>query len=102
MRARVAGAGGRMTVGYFCKHFSGAFVALMHVSTHSTLRMRGEHSPVAQQCVYCAQVPATETFLMCLRHVGGTTVEVVLACPAVRAAVRAHAAQRALASGRQI
>ena len=47
MRARVAGAGGRMTVGYFCKHFSGAFVALMHVSTPLTLGMRGEHSPVA-------------------------------------------------------
>ncbi|EPS97044.1 hypothetical protein FOMPIDRAFT_1052742 [Fomitopsis schrenkii] len=77
MPVRVADSSGRMTVGYFCKHFSTAFIAMM------------------RQCVYCAQVPVTETFLICLEYVGGTTVEVVMDCPRVRTAMRARAAAMA-------
>ena len=91
-----------MTVGYFCKHFSGAFFALMRVSI--PLRRSsgcGRSPPVCQQCVCCVylKVPASEMFLLCLEYVGDTTVAVVMECPRVRAALRERAAAQASQRG---
>lgn len=57
--------------------------------------------PVSQQCVCCVylKVPANEMFLLCLEYVGDTTVEVVMECPRVRAALRERAAEQASQRG---
>ncbi|EPS97042.1 hypothetical protein FOMPIDRAFT_1052740 [Fomitopsis schrenkii] len=54
---RVADVGGRMSVGYFCKHFA---VALLNM---------------LRQCPLCAHVSARQAYLFSLNYVGGTTVK---------------------------